>query len=108
MYISFESLEFRELCENKDYSRSMLGESVQKKFLGRLSDLMAAESVLDLPIGNPSPYGEPQDELYKIDIDKEKMLIFCPSQLNKTYLKDGNLDWSKITRIKLLKIEIPK
>lgn len=105
MIISFGDLEIRKLCEDEHSAIASFGRFFADKLFSRISDLMSSESIHDLPVGNPQPWGEFPHELYKIDIDKNYILVFCASNPKKTYLNNGHLDWSCVSRIKLLKIE---
>lgn len=105
MHFSFEKKPLRNICEKKQFGIDKLGKDVAKKLRARLFDLIAACTVNDLQAGEPSIVGDFPFDHFKINLDDNYRIIFCASHPKKYYLKNGNLDWSRVNRIKLLKIE---
>ncbi|VXD18943.1 hypothetical protein [Marinoscillum sp. 108] len=104
MTISFENIELLEVCEKEEHALKAFGEETSRRLFARISDLMSVEFVSEIPLGNPRTYGEATDQLM-INIDENYVLVFGPAHPKNPYLENGQLDWSKIYRIKVLKIE---
>jgi hypothetical protein len=72
----------------------------------RLADLRAATSINDLLAGRPRLLeGSERDEMV-VDLRKTHRLVFCANHHPKNPLaRSGNVDWPKVSRIKILRIE---
>ena len=104
LIVAFDSQELRSICEYNDIAIEKLGEHVADLLHHRLSDIFAAETVADLLVGNPQKIGEHPYLNYVVTISNSIKMEFCSNVTKKSYLENGELDWSKVTRIKLLKI----
>lgn len=69
----------------------------------RLADMNAAETVFDVLLGNPRVTGVGDAE-YQIDIQDGWVLTFCQNHV-KEPKTDAKVDWKKVNRIQILKIE---
>lgn len=101
--VSFENIEIREICENEDLAEERFGSVVAKSLKHRLADISAAKSIFDLVAGNLKHVkGAPTD--CTIEVGSCFKLLFRASQTNLEKDKNGNINWSTVYRIKLLKI----
>lgn len=105
MELSFENKELRKICEDKEEAIYKFGKDVSTQLQNRLSDIFAAESVEDIIAGNPRKTGEHPYLFYVINLTNEIELKFCANNSKKKYLDNGELDWTAITRIKLINIQ---
>jgi len=103
--ISFINKELRSICENKDEAINRFGEGITFQIQARLSDIFAASNIDELFVGNPHKTGEFPFMNYTIDLTKGFRLEFCANDMEKSYLENGELDWSKISRIKIVNIQ---
>ena len=101
MVISFDDKEIRTICEDSDVAHVKLGSSVAISLQTRLSELIVADTVKDLPAGDP---GELNDLCYKIELSEGNRLVFCSNHVKPPTI-DGKINWAQVTRIKILKIE---
>lgn len=99
---TFLNNEIRQICQYERKAKKVYGDEIAKNLRKRLADLEAVDSVFDLPIGNPTQLS---DLVYRIFIGNEYYLIFCAN--NRTISKDenGNADWTRVNRIKILEIQ---
>jgi hypothetical protein len=103
--LSFENIELRKICEEEEAAILKYGDTIATQLQNRLSDIFAAETVLDLPVGNPHKIGEHPYLFYVINLTNDIQFKFCAANKIKSFNQNGELDWSKITRIKLLNIQ---
>lgn len=104
MVLAFDNQELREKCEDNDFAYKEFGREASDALRGRLADLDACNNVLDIPIGNPGRIEYNNDECYKVDIDKDYKLIFSCNHTKRPTNESGQIDWGKVTRIKLLEL----
>ena len=80
-----------------------------KKIKLRMAEFRAALSLMDFwpPKSGPSRCHELKGRKYElsVDLDHPYRLIFTPAHNPVPLKDDGGLDWSKITAIKILRIE---
>lgn len=79
--------------------------AVSAKIKSRLADLRAIKYVTQLPVGSPVEVIFNNKPCYKITLTVGYSLRCC-SVHNKTPLDvEGNVDWSKVSRIQILSID---
>lgn len=105
MELAFENIDLRKACEDHETAIEIYGEDVAIQLQNRLSDIFSAETVFDLPVGNPHKIGEHPYLCYVLNLTNDMQFKFCAANTRKSYMKNGELDWSKVTRIKLLDIQ---
>lgn len=108
MELSFLDKEIRAVCDDEDKAILKYGMAIAKVLQSRLADLLATRTVQDivLLLGdtaaakiNESSYSD-----FKVEIAEELWLIFTSAHTKRPEI-DGDIDWSKVARIKILKIE---
>ncbi len=99
--ISFAEKSLRQLCENGALARRKLGIKVAEKLKHRLADLRAASSVKDLVVGRPREV----EGIMSVDLCDDYRIILCANHNSVPLLDTGAVDWSKVNRVKILKIE---
>ena len=105
MEIAFESKQLREICEDEDKAKYEFGVSVTEKLMGRLADLRAATSVKDLVAGWPRELGDSQDRHFAVDLCEGYSIVFCSNHITVLEIDSGKVNWSKVSRVKILEIE---
>jgi len=100
LVVAWEDKEIRSICLDTDIAHAKLGAAIAVSLQTRLSELIAADNINDLPLGDPA---EIDDSCYKIDLIDGYRLIFCNNH-PKPPLRDGKINWVEVTRIKILKI----
>jgi hypothetical protein len=93
----------RTICEKEAQAKHELGDAVAEFLKHRLSDLVAAKSVRDLVAGRPR-IGDWQDHMV-VDLGDSHRLVFKANHTNNPVTSSDDLDWGRITRVKILRIE---
>jgi len=99
--LAFETKWLREICESEAMARRTLGTHVAKALKRRLADLRAAPSVRDLPLGKPNP----PSGTYLFDLANGFSLHVSANHVKNPTHKSGDLNWAKITHVKILEIK---
>lgn len=102
MEIAFDSKTLRDVCENEGQAGGRYDATVAKKLKSRLADLRAAETVFEIPSGSPTPIGEIG---YTVNLCDGYKIFFQANHVKNPELANGGLNWSKIKRIRIEKIE---
>lgn len=105
MLLSFDTKSLRALCENEDQARTQLEPIVAEALKRRLADLEAATSIKDLLVGNPRTLPGSNGKEMVLDLSDGFRIVFSANHPKKHMTQDNNLDWGKVTRIKILRIE---
>ncbi len=101
--LAFANRSLRHICESESKAKRVLGVEVARTLKHRLADLRAAISIEDLVAGRPH---ELQDShSIEIEIDEGVRLTFCANHNKEPLLPTGQTDWSKVRRVKILRIE---
>jgi hypothetical protein len=93
----------RTVCEKEAQAKHELGDTVAEFLKHRLSDLRAAKSVKDLVAGRPR-IGDDKSHMV-VDLGESHRLVFKANHTNNPLNPSNDLDWDRITRIKILRIE---
>lgn len=102
MIISFQNKKIREICEDDESAIKYLEPEIIQSLKNRLSDFEAAKNMSEIPIGNPTEFLVDKKVYFTIELSKKYKLIFVVNNLN---LQTSEvLDWTKITRIKIIEI----
>ncbi len=106
MELAFETRELRLLCESETEGNLRLGEPAAKDLRARLADLLAANSLGDLPpVGNMREVASADGVYLAMDLSDGKRLCLAVNHATFPRKANGQLDWFKISRLKLLRIE---
>jgi hypothetical protein len=104
--IAFSTKNLRSLCESQTKAESQYGLNVARELRARLADLREAESVFELPAGRPREIDGSPHKNYALDLADGYCLVLCANHSNVPVLKTGGVDWSRVSRIKVHKIEV--
>lgn len=105
--LAFDSKSLRSVCENEEDAQDKLGPSVAETLKHRLADLRAAISIRDLLVGKPriiksTKFGQ---EIVIVELGDGYQLVFGANHPNNPILENGDINWAKVSRIKILQIE---
>jgi proteic killer suppression protein len=103
--IAFAEKSDRQLCENEAIAVRKLGIKVAEKLKRRLADLRAATSVKDIVAGKPQALFEKYKHQIAVELCDGYRLIFCSNHNTNPLLESDEIDWSRVSRIKILRIE---
>ena len=104
MIFAFESKSLREVCEDESRARAGFDADVVEALKHRLADLLAATTGKDIIAGHPNAFGS-DGECMSVDLGTARKLIFVANHVKKPLDATKRVDWSKVTRIKFLRIE---
>jgi hypothetical protein len=102
--IAFETRSLRSICESEGLATRELGQAVAESLRRRLADLRAATSTADLLVGNPREY-KVDSSTMMLDLSADHRLVFTANHPTNPETEAGAVDWSKISRVKILRIE---
>jgi hypothetical protein len=102
--LAFETKPLREICESQEKAKQQLGARIAAVLKDRLADLRAAATVADLPLGEPHKVSGG----YVLELSDEFRLIVSPNHKSNPVLSSGAIDWAKVSRIKIIDLEMVK
>jgi hypothetical protein len=70
-----------------------------------VADLRAATSAKDIVAGQPRVLQDSGRECMVVDLAEGQRLVFAPNHTKNPVSSENSVDWTKVTRIKLLRIE---
>ncbi|MBZ5524354.1 MAG: hypothetical protein LAP21_19120 [Acidobacteriia bacterium] len=103
MELAFDSKPLRTICESEAQAKLELGIKVAEILKHRLADLRAAASPKDLLAGHPQ-IGEDRQHMVITLCDGHR-IVFKANHTNNPMTTNNELDWARISRIKILRIE---
>ncbi len=105
MEIAFETQSLRQLCESETKAQRDLGVRIANDLKRRLADLRAATSVKDLVAGQPRELDGTRSRYFAVDLCEGYHIVFCANHTTVPELESGGVDWSRVSRVKILEIE---
>ncbi len=105
MELAFAKKSLRQLSESETKAMRELGAKVAEKLKRRLADLRAATSVKDLIVGRPHEVENSNGHEISVDLCEGARIVFCANHDDIPKLESGRPDWSRVTRVKILRIE---
>lgn len=103
LVLAFQTRSIRDVCESTTKATYMYGDAVASNLRHRLADLQAATSILDLPESIIKMLDDSTHLM--IDLGEGNRILMASNHLNNPLLDSGEIDWHKVTRIKVLRIE---
>ena len=100
--LSFANKGLRQLCESSLQANRKLGVDIANELRRTVADLRAATSVRDLLVGAPR---ETQEDKIALDVGASFQITLCANHNTVPKLESGAIDWSKVSRVKILGIE---
>jgi hypothetical protein len=100
--LAFSTKELRDRCEIQVEGERAYGAAVAEQIRERLADLLDAETVFELPTGNPREVPEGDRSYYEIELPEGCRMVIRPNHGHKTLPKlrgTGGIDWTKVTRV---------
>ena len=101
--LAFTQKALRDLCESQLKAERRFGINVAKRLRARLADLREAETAGDLVAGQPRKSAD-ADECMDLDLGEGVRLIFKANHVANPRTRSGQVDWAKVSRIKILEI----
>lgn len=103
--IAFAEKSDRQLCENEAIAVRKLGAKLADKLKRRVADLRAATGVKDIVAGKPQVLLGKHKHQIAVELCDGYCLVFCANHNMNPLLQSDEIDWSRVSRIKILRIE---
>jgi plasmid maintenance system killer protein len=110
MEISYSNKKLAKLLNSQKEVLRTYGPDNGRRILARLADIAAAETLADLstlPQTRVHEHKANNDEQISVDVKHPYRLMLVPNHSETPRKSDNGLDWSKITRVKILRIDDP-
>ena len=107
MELTFANRELRDLCLNDHLARKSFSDDVAEKLKARLADFAAVSFVSDLFVlpGNVRELTGARRGQMVVNLSDGEQLIFQSGHIKERALASGEVDWSRIRRVKILGVE---
>ena len=104
MELAFNSKSLRTLCESEETARHKLGTEVTQKLKARLEDMQAAANVSELTVGAPRVVRDGIQQHIVVSLGEGYSIEFATNHVSNPRTSSGDVDWSKVRRIRILTI----
>ena len=101
MYLAFATKDLREICEREEVAIGAFGSELTALLHARLSDLMAAKGLWDLP-GLPPTLVSNCRNVMCLELEDGYQIRFVANHTNMPTDKFGEGDWERISRIRIV------
>jgi hypothetical protein len=102
--LAFDSKRLRTICESEAAAKRELGPNAAEFLKHRLVDLRAATSTLELVAGQPHLLEDTSEHMV-VDLADGYQMIFCANHPKNPLTETGTLDWTRVSRVKILSID---
>lgn len=103
MELAFVDKALRDLCASRGALDRRLGSVRAETLRHRLADLRAASCIHELLTQQPYPIDD--SGRMALDVIEGIRILFCPNHRNVPRSRDGKIDWSRTSRLKIIEIE---
>lgn len=103
--MAFIDKSIRAYCEDNEIATKKYGIDVSDKLKARLADLRAVKNVGEVWVGDPKFFKENDLFCVSLNLNNGYTLKFCPNHTKNPINEFGEINWSMVTRIKILSIE---
>lgn len=104
MLIAFNSEQIRELCTVDSNAISQLGQKAAETLKNRLADIDAAEFIDEVLAGRPRRAVVDGRDCYLLDLVDGLILTLVCNQVNPKLDDQGQIDWSRVRRVKVVSV----
>jgi hypothetical protein len=99
--LAFETKGFRDICESEALAKEKLGARVADALWRRLSDFQSIDSIDDLPFVKLKN----NSNTITFELPDNWLLIVTGGHGDNPKRSNGKIDWTKVTRVKIIGIE---
>lgn len=99
--LAFATQALRDICESESIAKRELGAKVADALRRRLSDFRSIDSFDELPFAKPKK----NSNSVTFDMPDDWQLIVASGHSDDPKLASGKTDWTKVTRLKITRIE---
>jgi hypothetical protein len=104
MELAFETEALRDVCEDEAKALTEFGNEVATALIHRLADLRAARTVTNLVTRDRRVERVEARERYVVPLANEKLLYLQANHVKNPTGRDGYVDWSRVSRVKVMRI----
>jgi toxin HigB-1 len=104
LVLAFDSMSLRAVCEDAAQANTELGPAVAEALRHRLADLRAATSPADLIAGSPRVLHVGAYEYMSVNLTEGFRMVFAPNHVKNPRDAANGIDWTKVSRIKIIEI----
>jgi hypothetical protein len=103
LIIAFKDITLRDLCEDSDKCILIYGKEVTTQLQNRLLDLFAAESILDVVVGNLKEKRFNDSVYFELDLNESYILELIPNHTG--FNLEDVVEMQTVKRIKITAIK---
>lgn len=104
MQIAFNKKSLRTVCESQSRAEKELGVLASAELKQGLADMRAAQHAKDFPANAPKLVEGSNGKHMELSLSESHAIVFCANHTENPLDGDDQIDWSKVSRIKILKI----
>jgi hypothetical protein len=104
LYLAFQSIAIRSICENVDDAIEVLGMEIAKKLHTRVAELRAAKFASDLFVGRPRQITHTDRPAMAVNFASDYQLVFVSNHEKRRIAEAAPVDWSKVSDIQIVDI----
>lgn len=105
MELAFETEDLRHMCEHEAVALKQLGQLAADALRNRLSDLHTADFIDEVLAGRPRHISIDGIDCVQFDLAERYTLTVSPNHVPPRNAPDGQTDWSRVRRIKIIRVE---
>jgi hypothetical protein len=103
--LAFQTTKLRQICESSVSAKRCLGQEAASSLHTRLADLQASLSPADMVNLGFAVFDRGSDTTISIYIEGGYAVTATVNNRPEPRLEDGQVDWKRVTRLKILSIE---
>jgi hypothetical protein len=101
LVLAFATQALRDICESQRIAKRELGAKVADALRRRLSDFRSIDSFDELPFAKPKKHSNS----VTFELPDDWQLVVTGGHGDNPKLASGKTDWTKVTRLKIIRIE---
>jgi proteic killer suppression protein len=101
--LAFANKPLRDHCESQLKAERRFGIGIARNLRARLADLREADSITDLVAGEPRVFSG-GEALMTVSIGGGLRIVFRANHVKNPFKRDGDVDWTRVSRIKIIDI----
>jgi hypothetical protein len=105
MELAFATIELRGLCESRKKASGVIGVTAARELEQRIAELVACDSVAEFDALFPQELLSLSPAMRAIRLRTGYDLVFCSGHV-KTPTTSIGTDWTKVTRIRIMSLEV--
>jgi hypothetical protein len=106
--IAFADRDLRDICELQLRAEHVLGIAPAANLRARLADIRDAASIQDLAAGEPTVRSSRPPGRVSLELGQSFQLFFCANHVKNPVNEKQEVDWPRVSRVKILQIETDK